>query len=314
MNTEKNLIPIVSIVGPTASGKTELTIDLALKFSGEIISADSMQIYKEFEISTAKPTLSQRNKVKHHIIDILHVNEEFSVANYTKLAKTAAQNIYNRGKLPFLVGGTGLYIDSFLKNIEFENKITPDKKIRKELEKKSSPELLEILKKIDPQSAQNIHVNNKKRLIRAIEFFYTSGYPISIQVKNSKNKISPYKVCKIGLNFRNREILYNRINLRVEKMFEHGLLNEVKTIFSSMNLSKTAAVAIGYKEILGHVNGKTNLDEAKENLKKATRNYAKRQITWFKRDLEINWIYVDDFENYSDILNKAEKIIKKFIN
>lgn len=311
---KKNLIPLVSIVGPTASGKTELAVDLALKFGGKIISADSMQIYKEFEISTAKPTLSQQKKIKHHLINILHVNEEFSVAQYTKLAKKAVENIWNCGKLPFLVGGTGLYIDSLIKNIKFENKITSNENIRKELEGKSNSELFEILKKIDPKSAQCIHINNKKRIIRAIEFFYTSGYPISIQVKNSKNNISPYTVCKIGLNFRDREILYNRINSRTEKMFELGLLDEVKNISSSMNLSKTAAGAIGYKEVLDFIRGKIDLKTAKENLKKATRNYAKRQITWFKRDPEINWIYIDEFKNYSDILNKTEKIIKKFIN
>lgn len=311
---EKELIPVVSIVGPTASGKTDLAIDLALKFGGEIVSADSMQVYKEFEISTAKPNLNQRIKVKHHLIDILHVNEEFSVAQYKRLAKKAIMDIHSRGKLPFLVGGTGLYVDSLLKNIEFENKNTSDEKIRKELAEKSNLELFEILKKIDPKSAQNIHINNKKRIIRAIEFFYTSGYPISIQVKNSQNIVSPFKVCKIGLNFKNREILYSRINMRVEKMFKIGLIKEIKNISDNMNLSKTAEGAIGYKEILEYISGKTDLNSAKESLKKATRNYAKRQLTWFKRDPEINWIYPDNMENYNDILILAEEFIKKFTN
>lgn len=311
---EKDLIPVISIVGPTASGKTDLAIDLALKFGGEIVSADSMQVYKEFEISTAKPNLIQKSKVKHHLIDILHVSEEFSVAQYKDLAKKAIMDIHGRRKLTFLVGGTGLYIDSLLKNIEFENRNTSDEKIRKELSEKSNLELFEILKKIDPKSAQNIHINNKKRIIRAIEFFYTSGYPISIQVENSKNIVSPFKVCKIGLNFKNREILYGRINMRVEKMFGLGLVKEVENISKNINLSKTANGAIGYKEILEYINGKADLDTAKENLKKATRNYAKRQITWFKRDPEINWIYPDDMESYDKILNTAEKIIKNFIN
>ena len=311
---KKDLIPLISIVGSTASGKTELAVDLALKFGGEIISADSMQIYKEFEISTAKPTLAQRQKIKHHLIDILHVNEEFSVAQYMDLAKKAVNDVWNRGELPFLVGGTGLYVDSLIKNIEFENKITSNENIRSKLEEKSNSELFEILNNIDPESAQSIHINNRKKIIRAIEFFYTSGYPISTQVKNSQNNISPYKVCKIGLNFKNRELLYNRINLRVEKMFELGLLNEVKNISSNIPLSKTAAGAIGYKEILEYIKGETDLISAKETLKKATRNYAKRQITWFKRDTEINWLYIDDFKDYSEILNTAEKIIRKFIN
>ena len=312
---KKNLIPIVSIIGPTASGKTELAVDLALKFSGEIISADSMQIYKEFEISTAKPTLAQRQKIKHHLINILHVNEEFSVAQYTALAKKAVNNVWCHGKLPFLVGGTGLYVDSLIKNIEFENKITSNENIRSKLEETSNSELFEILNNIDPESAQSIHINNRKRIIRAIEFFYTSGYPISTQVKNSQNNISPYKVCKMGLNFKDRKLLYNRINLRVEKMFKLGLIEEVKNISSNnINLSKTAAGAIGYKEILEYIKGETDLISAKETLKKATRNYAKRQITWFKRDTEINWLYIDDFKDYSEILNTAEKIIKKFIN
>ena len=281
---KKDLIPMVSIVGPTASGKTELAVDLALKFGGEIISADSMQIYKEFEISTAKPTLAQRQKIKHHLIDFLHISEDFSVAQYVKLAKNTIYDIYNRGKLPFLVGGTGLYVDSLIKDIKFENKVTSNENIRNKLEEKSNSELFDILNKIDPESAQGIHINNRKRIIRAIEFFYTSGYPISMQVKNSKNNISPYKVCKIGLNFKDRELLYSRINLRVEKMFELGLLNEVKNISSNIPLSKTAAGAIGYKEVLGFISGKTDLEETKKNLKKATRNYAKRHITLFKRD------------------------------
>lgn len=311
---KKNLIPIISVVGPTASGKTRLAIDLALKFGGEIVSADSMQVYKEFKISTAKPTLDQQNKVKHHLIDILHVTEEFSVAQYTKLAKKAIQDIWNYGKLPFLVGGTGLYIDSLLKNIQFENKVTTNNTLQKKLSEKSNSELFEILKKIDSKSAQNIHINNKKRIIRAIEFFYTSGYPISIQVKNSKSNPSPYNVCKIGINFKNREILYSRINSRAEKMFALGLTEEIKNIYLNTAPGKTAAGAIGYKEILDFISGKTDLETTKENLKKATRNYAKRQITWFKRDPKINWIYPDTFQNYSDILNTAVEIIKKFIN
>ncbi len=336
-----DLIPVICIAGPTASGKTELAVNTALKFGGEIISADSMQIYKEFEISTAKPSEKQLKIVPHHLINILSVSEEFSVAEFKNLASECINDIYLRKKLPFLVGGTGLYIDSLLKNIDFEafsnihekkfnnsqnfsngkfiEKLNNSQTFSNEglvekfdnFKNYSNEKLARILKETDPISAEKIHANDTKRLKRAIEFFYASGYPISEQTEKSKNAASPYKVCKIGLNFKNRDILYERINKRVDKMFEEGIVEEVKKL-SKISLSKTAQAAIGYKEILPFVKGECSIREASENLKKATRNYAKRQLTWFRRDKETNWIYIDEYKDFSEVINSAQDIIKNF--
>ena len=312
INLSEKLIPVVSIVGPTASGKTELSINLAKKFNGEIISSDSMQIYKEFDIVTAKPGLSDLNAVKHYLIGNLSVSEEFSVSDFIHLASECIKNINNNGHLPFLVGGTGLYLNSLLENIEFESSKSSDENLRSELNKKENEELFEILKKVDPESSLKIHMNNKKRVIRAIEFFYTTGYPISKQVENSRKNPSFYDVCKIGLNFKNRDILYERINLRVDKMFDMGIVEEVKKV-NQMNPGNTASAAIGYKEILEYLNGNIRLNQAKENLKQATRRYAKRQLTWFRKDEKINWIYLDELKNHEEITNVSEEILKKFI-
>ena len=245
--------------------------------------------------------------VPHHLLDFLSVTEEFSVANFTELARECIEDIYNRGKLPFLVGGTGLYIDSFLKNINFESKINKIKS--DQFQNLNNEELYEMLKKIDPVSAKKIHENDTRRLRRAIEFFYMSGYPISKQIDRSKKATPLYKICKIGLDFKNRDILYSRINKRVDKMFEKGILEEVRKL-SQIKLSKTAGAAIGYKEILPFITGECSEMEASENLKKATRNYAKRQLTWFRRDKEINWIHVDEYSDFFEIIKIAKNIIK----
>lgn len=307
------LKPIVTIIGPTASGKTELGLSLAKKFGGEIVSGDSMQIYKEFEISTAKPNFYQMQKVKHYMINILSVEEEFSAAKFKSLASECIDKILERNKLPFLVGGTGLYIDSVLKNTEYDFNENNSKKSSVDLTGLGNIELMEILKKIDIKSAEKIHINDLKRLRRAIEFFYCTGYPISEQVENSHKIPSPYKSCKIGLNFKDRDILYERINNRVDKMFELGIVDEVKRI-STMKIGKTAKSAIGYKELLDFIEGKCSLDCAKENLKQATRRYAKRQLTWFRRDKEINWIYCDEFNDFSSILGRCSNIVNDFLN
>ena len=231
-------ISIISIVGPTASGKTDLSINLALKLDTEIISADSMQIYKEFNILSAKPEKEKLSLVKHHLIDFLSVSEEFSVSKFISLSEKCINEIYSQGKIPILVGGTGLYVDSLLKGLKFESKKNiENSEAIKSLDNLSGEELFKILGKIDPVSLEKIHINNVKRLKRAIEFFYQEGYPISCQVENSKKIISPYKVCRIGLNFESRDILYDRINKRVDEMFESGIEEEVKLI-SKLKLSK----------------------------------------------------------------------------
>lgn len=306
-------IPIISIVGPTASGKTDLSINLALKLDTEIISADSMQIYKEFNILSAKPEKEKLSLVKHHLIDFLSVSEEFSVSKFINLSEKYINEIHSQGKIPILVGGTGLYVDSLLKGLKFESKKSSENsEVIKSLDNLSGEELFKILEKIDPVSSEKIHINNVKRLKRAIEFFYQEGYPISCQVENSKKIISPYKVCRIGLNFESRDILYDRINKRVDEMFESGIEEEVKLI-SKLKLSKTSSMAIGYKEVLPYVLGNCSKEEAKEELKKATRRYAKRQLTWFKKNPDINWIYVDKCTDTSEVIEKSFEIVDKFI-
>ena len=308
----EKLIPVVSVVGPTASGKTELSVNLAKKFNGEIISADSMQIYKEFDIVTAKPSVADLKSVKHYLVGTISVSEEFSVSDFVHSASECIKKINDNGQLPFLVGGTGLYLNSLLENIEFESSKSSDENLRSELNKKENEELFEILKKIDSESSSKIHMNNKKRVIRAIEFFYTTGYPISKQVENSRKNFSIYNVCKIGLNFKNRDALYERIDSRVDKMFDMGIIDEVKKV-KKMYPGKTASAAIGYKEILDYLDGTIGLHQAKENLKQATRRYAKRQLTWFRRDEKINWIYLDELKNHEEIAKVSEEILKKFI-
>ena len=306
-------IPIISIVGPTASGKTDLSINLALKLDTEIISADSMQIYKEFNILSAKPEKEKLSLVKHHLIDFLSVSEEFSVSKFINLSEKYINEIHSQGKIPILVGGTGLYVDSLLKGLKFESKKSSENsEVIKSLDNLSGEELFKILEKIDPVSSEKIHINNVKRLKRAIEFFYQEGYPISCQAENSKKIISPYKVCRIGLNFESRDILYDRINKRVDEMFESGIEEEVKLI-SKLKLSKTSSMAIGYKEVLPYVLGNCSKEEAKEELKKATRRYAKRQLTWFKKNPDINWIYVDKCTDTSEVIEKSFEIVDKFI-
>lgn len=306
-------IPVISIIGPTASGKTDLSLSLALNLNTEIISADSMQIYKEFNILSAKPEKEKLSLVKHHLIDFLSVSEEFSVSKFINLSEKYINEIYSQGKIPILVGGTGLYVDSLLKGLKFESKKNiENSEAIKSLDNLSGEELFKILGKIDPVSSEKIHINNVKRLKRAIEFFYQEGYPISCQVENSKKIISPYKVCRIGLNFESRDILYDRINKRVDEMFERGIEEEVKLI-SKLKLSKTSSMAIGYKEVLPYVLGNCSKEEAKEELKKATRRYAKRQLTWFKKNPDINWIYVDKCTDTSEVIEKSFEIVDKFI-
>ncbi len=300
-------IPLVSIVGPTASGKTEFAVNLALKYNGEIISGDSMQIYKEFNILSAKPSYEQLNKVPHHLVNILSVREEFSVAKFKEYAENSINDIISRNKIPFLVGGTGLYIDALIKNIGFESRRSSGD-CNTDLSNFSNDELMQILKKIDPVSAEKIHINDKKRLMRAAEFFYSFGYPISLQNMKSKLATPKYKICKIGLNYKNRDLLYDKINNRVDAMFRNNIEAEVRKIFD-IGLSKTAAFAIGYKELVPYILGKCTKEEAIYNLKQATRRYAKRQLTWFRKDKEINWIYVDDFNNFEEFIQQGEEII-----
>lgn len=310
----ENSIKVVSIVGPTASGKTKLAVKLAQKFNGEIVSADSMQIYKGMQIATAKPTFDETEGVKHHLIDFVSPDETYSVAMFVKDASRCIADIYLRGKLPFIVGGTGLYVDSLLNNITFSEEQRDEKlslELRKIYEEQGTDTLLEMLSQFDIDSAERLKAErNPKRIIRAIEFYKTTGITITKQNEKSKLEKSPYSPVKIGLNFKDRAKLYERINKRVDLMLENGLENEAKDVLSS-KLSFTSVKAIGYKELLPYFNGEKTLDECVEKLKMETRRYAKRQITWFKRDLDINWLYADEYNSFEELLADAVEIIKK---
>lgn len=310
----ENSIKVVSIVGPTASGKTNLSVELAKHFNGEIVSADSMQIYSGMQIATAKPTKAEMDGVPHHMMGFLPPDKTYSVASYVKDASECIADIHSRGKLPFIVGGTGLYVESLLNNVSFSGDKRDEEycaELRKIGEEEGADKLLDMLSKFDPESAERLRDGrNIKRIIRAIEFYKTTGKTITEQIKESHNVPSPYSAVKIGLNCRDRQVLYDRINRRVDIMLEEGLLEETQRVINS-ELSYTSVKAIGYKELIPYFKENKNLNDCVEKLKMETRRYAKRQITWFKRDTEINWIYIDEYNSFEEIYSQAKAIIER---
>ncbi len=304
----------IVIVGATASGKTGLGVHIARKFNGEVISADSMQIYKGMSIATAKPTIEEMNGVPHHLIDFLPVTEKYSVSAYCDDAKTVFDDIVNRGKLPVIVGGTGLYIDSFLSNTQFLENAGSDEvreRLKKEFEINGIDKLYEELCEVDPEAAKSIHPNNTVRVLRALEVYRATGKTLTEQNQLSHNVESDIEPLYIAIGYRDREILYDRINKRVDIMLENGLVDEAKEFFK-MNPSITAFKAIGCKELKPFIDGETDLDICVDNLKRETRRYAKRQLTWFKRNDKIHWLYADD-KDRDTIYNEAEELIKDFL-
>lgn len=305
-------IPVVAVVGPTASGKTALAVEVAKALDGEVVSADSMQIYRRMDIATAKPTVDEMQGVPHYLLDFLDPGESFSVARYCELAKAAIKDIHNRGKLPVIAGGTGLYVDSLLGNTQFTES-DPDPALReaiiKELEEKGIDQMLDHIRTFDPESAERLSIErNPKRIVRCIEVYRTTGIPQTQINIEQQSGGSPYRCVKIGLTARDREILYDRINRRVDIMLDHGLLEETKAFYQS-DVSDTASAAIGYKELLPFLHSEQPLDICVANLKRATRRYAKRQLTWFKRDEEIHWFNIDE-KSFDQIKSEALAIIK----
>ena len=306
------MIKAVFIVGPTASGKTSLSIEIAKKFGGEIVCADSMQIYKGIHIASAAPTKEEMCGIPHHLVEFLNLEDNFSVADYVKLARKAIADINSVGKLPVIVGGTGLYINSLLDNIEYTEQET-DFELRKKLEEKfqilGGEEMLRRLAEFDKTAAETLHPNNRRRIIRAFEVYLTTGKTITEQNIISKQNGKNIEPLVIGINYKSRQLLYDRINQRVDIMFRNGLLEEAEN-----NLNYTSKnggfQAIGHKELHGYFKGECSLEEAKENLKMQTRRYAKRQITWFSRDDRIHWLYPDQDENIIDI---AKDLVEKFL-
>ena len=310
---------VIVIVGPTASGKTGLSIELAKKYNGEIVSADSMQIYKDMNIATAKPTIEEMCGIKHHLIDFLNPGETYSVGQYVLDAENAISDILSRNKTPIVCGGTGLYVDSLINGINFTEDSSDDK-IRNELYQIAETEgidyLLNVLKEFDPDSYENLsQQRNLRRIIRAIEFYKVTGKTITQQNIESQNTSSKFDYLIIGLNADDRQFLYDRINRRVDLMIESGLIEETKSVLQ-MNLSDTSIKAIGYKELIPYINNQSSLDDCIEKLKMETRRYAKRQLTWFRRNKMINWIYIDRYSSLNDIVKVAVDIIdkKEFLN
>lgn len=298
---------VIVICGPTASGKTALSIELAKKINGEIVSCDSMQIYKDMYIGTAKPTIEEMQGIKHYMLDFVSPDERYSVADYKKQAKQAIREIIEKGKVPIVVGGTGLYVDSLIYEIEYQN-IEFDEKYRKQLEERSEKEGLEALyneaKKIDPEAITKISPNDKKRILRILEIYNATGKNKTEQEKESrKNEVEfDYKVYAISWD---REKLYDRINQRVDIMIDQGLIEEVQKIYSKYNKFPTAMQGLGYKEVLEYLEGKCNKQEMIDKIKQETRRYAKRQLTWFRKNKQTIWL-----DGQEKIQNNIEIILE----
>ena len=308
-------IPVIAVIGPTASGKTGLAVEIAKKFGGEVVSADSMQIYSELTIGTAKPTEKEMDGVKHHLIGHKSIDDEYSVADYVEEAKKAIDDIVSRNRIPVLCGGTGLYVDSLLSNTEFsEIKSSPE--IREKLfefaKENGNEALFEKLRIIDPESAAKTHANNLSRVVRALEVFEVTGKTMSEHQKDSHPVPSIYEVCYIGTNFADREKLYSRIEQRIDEMLTEGVEKEAKFLFEH-NGTCTAAQAIGYKEFYPYFRGEMSREDAISVLKKETRHYAKRQLTWFRRNERINWIFRDEYRKKEDFYKAAFDIIENFL-
>ena len=306
---------IIAVAVPTASGKSALALELCKRLDGELISLDSMQIYRGLDIGTAKPTKAEQAEVRHHMINICEPTENFSAAEFAERAHKVIADVRSRGKRAVLCGGTGLYLDTVLGRLDF-GEIESDEKLRGELiafaEKNGADALHERLRGIDPQAAEKIHPNNVRRVARAIEIYELTG---KTKTEHDREAISdsPYESLIIGLDYDDREVLYNRINRRVDAMIEAGLEGEVRSLVSRGLLSaeSTAGQAIGYKEMLGYIAGDCSLGDAVEKIKLGTRRYAKRQLTWLRRNPNINWLYPDRLCDFQSLVGEAEKIIGK---
>lgn len=296
--------PLIILTGPTAVGKTELSLQLAKAVNGEMISADSMQVYRFMDIGTAKIMPEEMQGIRHHLIDVLDPTEDFNVVIFQQMAKKAMEQIYAKGKIPIVVGGTGFYIQALLYDTSFEE--TEESIYRKELteyyEQYGAHMLHERLKDIDPVSYETIHENNVKRVIRALEFYHDTGYPISKHNIEQRQKESPYNFEYFVLNDK-RELLYDRIEKRIDIMIKDGLVEEVKNLLSMGCTKDTVSMqGLGYKEIIPYLNGDCTLEEAVYILKRDTRHFAKRQLTWFRRERSVTWVDKSAFSSSEDML------------
>ena len=303
---------VIAVGGPTASGKTALSVGLAKAFGGEIINADSMQIYKNLDVGTAKPSIEERQGVPHHLLDFLPPETPYSVADFTAAADPLIQEITARGKLPLVVGGTGLYITSLLNGMTFAPEKT-DPAIRARLQERAEAEggaaLYAELQSIDPDYAAQVHPNNLPRVIRALELYTATGRRMSEERVNARPAEPPYRSLCLCLTCRDRAVLYDRIERRVNLMVENGVLAEAKQVYDHRDTYRTAAQAIGYKEFFPYFEGTGSLDECTARLKQATRNYAKRQLTWFRRQNDAVWLYIDE----ENVLDRACELVREFL-
>ena len=294
--------PLIVLTGPTAVGKTKLSIALAKAVNGEIISADSMQVYRYMDVGSAKITPDEMDGVPHHLVDVLEPTEDFNIVLFQQLAKKAMEEIYAKGRIPILVGGTGFYIQAITRDIDF-TKSEQDDSYRKELEalalEKGNTFLHDMLASVDPKSAEDIHENNVKRVIRALEFYKQNGTRISEHNEEQKEHVSPYDLAYFVLNAP-RPLLYERIDARVDEMLKNGLVEEVKTLQRmGCHRGMVSMQGLGYKEILAWLEGEYPYEEAVRILKRDTRHFAKRQLTWFRREGEVTWVEKDKFD-YND--------------
>lgn len=305
--------PLIAVVGPTASGKTAVGIELAKEYNGEVVSADSMQIYKGMDIATAKPDKEEMQEIPHHLISELEPTSSFSVAEYVKLAQQKIEDIAARGKLPILVGGTGLYVSSLIDNINFDNAITDGsvrRKLTEEAERIGNEAMLEKLREVDPEATEKIPAANLVRIIRALEVYEVTGIPFSRHKELNRMQDSLYNACMIGLTYKDRSVLYDRINRRVDIMLEKGLIEECRAVYENEKLG-TACQAIGYKELIPYFDGVKPKEECIDKIKQYSRNYAKRQLTWFRRDERIQWVEIEEDTAFSTIIAECKKIVAK---
>ena len=304
--------PVVAVVGPTATGKTALGVALAERFGGEIISADSMQIYKGLDVGTAKVTPEETHGIPHHGVDILEPDQPFSVADFTALAGTLEQEIAARGKLSILVGGTGLYVQSFLYGVRFTEEKAPSglrEQLAAELAEKGGAAMYAQLQAVDPEAAAAIHPNNQVRVLPALEHYRATGRRLSEQKAESLPAERPYRSLILGLDFPDRARLYQRIDIRVDRMLENGLLAEAETVWRNRERFRTAAQAIGYKEFFPYFEQTASLDACAEKLKQASRNYAKRQLTWFRHMDGVVWLDA----SAPDVTARAADAVQQFL-
>lgn len=303
---------VVAIGGPTATGKTALSLALAQRFGGEIINADSMQVYRQLSVGTAKPTAEERAQVPHHLLDFLPPEQPYSVADFTAAAADLIGQITARGRLPLVVGGTGLYITSLLNGVRFAPEDT-DPELRRRLQQQAETQGAEVLyarlQAVDPAYAAKVHPHNLPRVIRALELYESTGRTMSEQQRQSRPAAAPYRSLCLCLTCRDRAVLYRRIDQRVDKMLREGLLPEAELVWQNRERYRTAAQAIGYKEFFPYFEGKEPLDTCVNRLKQATRQYAKRQLTWFRHQNEAQWLYLDE----EDVVQKAVEQVEHFL-